>query len=78
MLTVTWVTLCRMRSHFGYLPSELHLQLDNTSAENKNSTVVAFAAWLVARGYVKRVRLFYLPVGLPIFSRKGSLRNACP
>jgi len=63
MLTVTWVTLCRMRSHFGYLPSELHLQLDNTSAENKNSTVVAFAAWLVARGYVKRVRLFYLPVG---------------
>ena len=63
MLTVVWVTLLRMRDYHGYLPDELHLQLDSTSAENKNSTVISFCAWLVARGTVKRVRLFYLPVG---------------
>ena len=63
MLTVLWETLLAMRDKYGFLPDELHLQLDNTSAENKNVTVIAVAAWLVSSGKVRRVRLFYLMVG---------------
>ena len=61
--TVVWLTLGNMQAHFGYLPAELHLQLDNTSGENKNETMVVMAAWLVQMGYFKRVRVFFLMVG---------------
>lgn len=61
--SVVWLTLCSMRDHYGYLPAELHLQLDNTSGENKNNTMVAMASWLVHAGYFKRVRVFFLLVG---------------
>lgn len=45
------------------LPEELHFQLDNTSAENKCSTMFCFAGWLVKNGWVKRVRIFFLAKG---------------
>lgn len=61
--SVVWLTLCSMQHHYGYLPQELHLQLDNTSGENKNITMVAMASWLVHAGYFKRVRVFFLLVG---------------
>jgi hypothetical protein len=61
--TVLWLTLCRMRDHYGFWPDELHIQLDNTSGENKNDLMVAMCSWLVATGRVKRVRVFFLQVG---------------
>jgi len=61
--TVSWLALCRMRDHFGYWPESLHIQLDNTTGENKNKIMVAFCAWLVASGKVKHVRVFFLKVG---------------
>ena len=61
--SVVWLTLCSMQQHYGYLPQELHLQLDNTSGENKNITMLAMASWLVRAGYFKRVRVFFLLVG---------------
>ena len=63
MWTVVWMTINAMHAHYGFLPDELHLQLDNTSGENKNETMVAIAAWLTAAGYFKRVRVFFLMVG---------------
>ena len=44
-------------------PSCLHIQLDNTSGENKNSLVFVYACYLVESGFFKSVRLFFLPVG---------------
>jgi len=41
----------------------LHIQLDNTTAENKNLVMVSMASWLVKSGKVKRVRVFFLLVG---------------
>jgi len=61
--TVLWDLLCRMYDVHGTWPELLHLQLDNCSGDNKNLTVFAFAAWLVASGRVKQVRLFFLQVG---------------
>ena len=63
MWTVVWLTIERMQKHHGYLPDELHLQVDNTCAENKNSVMLAIASWLVAIGLFKRVRVFFLMVG---------------
>ena len=63
MWTAVWMTINAMHAHYGFLPDELHLQLDNTSGENKNETMVAIAAWLTAAGYFKRVRVFFLMVG---------------
>ena len=63
MWTVVWLTITAMQAHYGYLPDELHLQLDNTSGENKNETMLLIAAWLQSIGYFKRVRVFFLMVG---------------
>ena len=61
--TVLWETLCAMRKHYGYWPSVLHVTVDNTTGENKNETLLAMCAWLVAVGYVKQVRVLFLMVG---------------
>ena len=61
--TVVWTTILRMKAHYGYLSDELHLQVDNTCAENKNEVMIAIAAWLVSKCYFKRVRVFFLMVG---------------
>ena len=41
----------------------LHLQLDNTTSENKNLTVIALVALLVLRGHFLQARIFFLHVG---------------
>ena len=61
--TVIWEVICDMRTHYGFYGEELHLQLDNTKADNKNYAMVAMAAWLVKSGRFKRVRVFFLMVG---------------
>lgn len=42
---------------------KLHLQVDNTVAENKNKTIIGVAALLVAWKVFHEVTIFYLPVG---------------
>ena len=61
--TVLWLTLCRMRTHYGYWPKVLHITVDNTTGENKNETLLAMCAWIVAAGYVSQVRVLFLMVG---------------
>ena len=61
--TVVWYTIQAMRAHYGFLADELHLQLDNTTAENKNTIMLAIAGWLVGTGLFRRVRVFFLMVG---------------
>lgn len=61
--TVAWITLCKMRKKQGCYADVLFLVLDNTSSENKNEVMLAMAAWLVASGRFKQVRVFFLPVG---------------
>lgn len=45
------------------LGRELHLQLDNTTSENKNKTVLGFVALLVAWEVFDTATVFFLPVG---------------
>ena len=65
-LTITIIHLsviAALRERGGVLPQELHLQLDNTTGDNKNETMMLYAAWLVQTGQFQRVRLFFLPKG---------------
>jgi hypothetical protein len=43
-------------------PVFLHLQMDNTSGENKNHTTLRFLAWLIFKGVFKEIELQFLPV----------------
>ena len=61
--TVLWLTLTRMYKDRKRWPQELHITIDNTSGENKNTAMLAFCSWLVQSGKVKRVRVFFLKVG---------------
>lgn len=45
------------------LPPHLHLQMDNTSRDNKNHYLIGFAGMLVAERIFQEVRVFFLPVG---------------
>lgn len=45
------------------LGSRLHVQLDNTTAENKNVTLIGVVGLLVAWGWFEEATIFYLPVG---------------
>ena len=42
---------------------ELNIIFDNCGGQNKNSTVLGLAAWLMALGYFKRVNFIFLVVG---------------
>jgi len=61
--TVAWLTLCKLRKTQGCYADVLFLVLDNTTSENKNQVMLAMAAWLVASGRFKQVRVFFLHVG---------------
>jgi len=45
------------------LPEEIHLQLDNTTSENKTLVMFLFAGWLVENKWCTRVRIFFLGKG---------------
>ena len=42
---------------------ELNIIFDNCGGQNKNSTVLSLATWLMALGYFKRVNFIFLVVG---------------
>jgi len=42
---------------------ELNIIFDNCGGQNKNSTVLSLAAWLMALNYFKRVNFIFLVVG---------------
>lgn len=47
----------------GPIPRNFNLQLDNTSKENKNSTVLVYLAILLLKGVFDSVTVSFLPVG---------------
>ena len=47
----------------GTLPPVLYLQMDNCSATNKNSYIIALLSWWIERGVFSTVFLSFLPVG---------------
>ena len=47
----------------GILLSVLYVQLDNTTRENKNSTVFSYLSMLVERGIFKKIKVNFLLVG---------------
>ena len=61
--TTVWDTICRMERHYGFTADELFILLDNTTADNKNKTMLGVCGWLVSSGKFKRVRVFFLMVG---------------
>lgn len=63
---VCTVLLLSLRTHVELgrpLGTKLHLQLDNTSAENKNNTVIGLVALLVAWGVFREASIFFMTVG---------------
>lgn len=63
---VCTVLLLSLRAHIDLerpLGTKLHLQLDNTTAENKNSTVLGLVAALVAWGVFREASIFFMTVG---------------
>lgn len=61
--TVLLLTIVAHVSLGRPLGRRLHLQLDNTTAENKNNTLLGFVALLVAWGVFEGATVFFLPVG---------------
>ena len=55
--------LSDLYTEFGTLPLGLHLQLDNTSRENKNQKMLQFAILLVAKKVFRWVCLSFLVTG---------------
>lgn len=56
-------TLLKLAKTRKVWPKNLIIQLDNTSAENKNHTVMAYCAWLVATGVFESIQVRFLMVG---------------
>ena len=57
--TIIWLTICALYKHHGSYADVLFLVLDNTTGENKTAVMLAMAAWLVATGRFKQVRIFF-------------------
>jgi hypothetical protein len=60
---VIWRTLIKLQEQRQIWAEDLHVQLDNTSKDNKNHTVFGFLAWLVAEGHFVNATVSFLPVG---------------
>jgi hypothetical protein len=60
---VIWRTLIKLQELRQIWAEDLHVQLDNTSKDNKNHTVFGFLAWLVAEGHFVNATVSFLPVG---------------
>lgn len=63
---VCTVLMLSLRAHLDVgrpLGTKLHLQLDNTTAENKNNTVLGMVALLVAWGVFREASIFFMTVG---------------
>ena len=56
-------TLLKLKQNFATWPTELNVQLDNTSKDNKNRATLGYFAYLVGSGVFKRVIVSFLPVG---------------
>ena len=52
-----------LQSWNGPLPPVLYVQLDNTSRENKNSSVFGYLSMLVQNGILKKIKVNFLLVG---------------
>ena len=52
-----------LQSWPGILPPVLYMQLDNTTRENKNSTVFGYLSMLVEKGIFKKIKVNFLLVG---------------
>lgn len=61
--TVLLLTIVTHISLGRPLGRRLHVQLDNTTAENKNNTLLSFVALLVAWGVFDGATVFFMPVG---------------
>lgn len=61
--TVLWLSILEHIKTGRPLGTKLHLQLDNTTSENKNLTVIGFVALLVAWGVFREATIFFMPVG---------------
>ena len=61
--SVIWAQLVERLECGHKLPSNLRLQLDNCSRENKNHTVLAFCSFLTAVGFFESVELNFMMVG---------------
>jgi hypothetical protein len=55
-MQVVLLTIIRALERNGFLPPVFYLQLDNTSRENKNKTMMAFMSLLVEEGFFEKVR----------------------
>ena len=62
-IQAVWDTIDHIKKTDGYLPEVLHMQLDNTTKQNKGRFLAAFAESLVEGGVFKRVYFSFLPVG---------------
>ena len=62
-VTVMHIMIMAMVASGRPTPDTIHFQLDNTTGDNKNNVVFAYALWLVQCGFCKRVRVFFLRVG---------------
>jgi hypothetical protein len=58
-----WDVIVDTLEREGTLPPNLHIQLDNTTKQNKGKYLFAFLAMLIYRSVFKRITLGFLPVG---------------
>jgi hypothetical protein len=61
--TVIYLMLLKLANSDRPIGRHFHLQLDNTTGENKNMTVIAFVAWLMKIHTFHHARIFFLTKG---------------
>jgi len=61
--TVVYLMLLKLANSDRPIGRHFHLQLDNTTGENKNMIVIAFVAWLMQIHTFHHARIFFLTKG---------------